>query len=88
MWFVGMVVYPASTSALSLLNAAMIRYSRGPIVIIVNMVSEVITHWIHKSKKLRRAPVTGRIRKDFVYVVLAFAKAYAEGPSRRVPGAS
>lgn len=60
MWLLGLVVYPASTSALSLLNAAMIRYSSGPIVIIINMISEVITRWTHKFKKLRTAPVRGR----------------------------
>jgi len=88
MWFFGLVVYPASTSALSLLNAAMIRYSSGAFAIKNNMLSEVIIHWIHKLKKLRNAIVIGRGRKNFVYFVLAFASTYAEGPSRRVPGAS
>lgn len=87
MWLLGMVVYPASTSALSLLNAAMIRYSSGPIVIIINMLSADITHWI-QLKDPRSTIAAGMGRKNFVYFVLAFANTYAEGPSRSVPGAS
>lgn len=80
-------MYPASTSALSLLNAAMIRYSRGPIAIIINMLSEDITHWI-QLREPRITIAAGMGRKNFVYLVLAFANTYAEGPSKRVPGGS